>query len=137
VPITLKQFVRKPFSVQAVEVTAENMAEVAGWCGGQLRTSVGKNGQGVQSYIKVRVKYPLKDRQTMAYVGDWVVTALDQSGQSFKVYTPKAFEMSFDELEKDLMDTLARMDERAVREDKLEEDGVFPEELTYSNDARI
>lgn len=81
-----EKFVRKTFVVDAVEVTAENMEEVAKWCGGDVRTKDG------QKYIRVRVYRPIGDRQTQAFVGDRVLYA----GTGYKVYTPGAFEKSFD-----------------------------------------
>lgn len=135
--IQTKKFVRKPFSVEAVEVTEENMTEVAQWCSGQLCKSAGKNGKGVQSYIKVDVKRPLVPRQTQAYAGDWVVTASDEKVKGFKVYTPRAFAESYDAVVEHMYETLERMGERAAEEEKVEqEETLFPEELRYSNLAR-
>lgn len=125
------KYMRKPFFVEAVEVTAENIAEVAQWCHGSLRQSAGPGGRRPQKYIKVNVKRPLTPRQTMAYVGDWVVTASDQTIRGFKVYTPRAFEQSFDAVVEDMFKTLERMEERAQAEDRAEEqeETLFPEEL--------
>lgn len=91
--IEIYKYARKPFVVDAVQVTAENMAEVAHWCNGEVRTV---KESGVSSvigtqYVAVRVKRPLTARQTKAFAGDWVLA----SGPSFKVYTPGAFEKSF------------------------------------------
>jgi len=91
------KFVRKPFYIDAVQVTAENINDVAEWCQGDIRTHgpaksapAGETGQ--EKYIKVRVNRPLNPRQTQAFVGDWVLYA----GTGFKVYTNKAFEGSFE-----------------------------------------
>lgn len=90
--IQTTQFVRKPFVIEAVEVTAENINEVAEWCSGEVRggTVVG----GEEKHVKVKVQHPLNERQTKAFVRDWVLKA----GAGFKVYTPKAFANSFDRL---------------------------------------
>lgn len=80
-------YVRKPFSVAAVRVTEENIDRVARWCKGEVT----KNSSGAK-YIKVEVSRPLNERQTQAFVGDWVLSA----GNGYKVYTNKAFEQSFD-----------------------------------------
>lgn len=82
-----QKYVRKPFFVDAVQVTAENLADVAEWCGGDVRTA------GQAQYIKVRVVRPLNERQTKAMIGDWVLYA----GTGFKVYTPKAFSGAFEQ----------------------------------------
>lgn len=81
-----KKYARKPFSVDAVQITADNMEEVASWAQGEVREE-----NGVK-YVHVRVHRPLNERQTKGYVGDWVLYA----GTGYKVYTDKAFEGSFD-----------------------------------------
>ena len=81
------QYARKPFVIDAVRVTAENIEEVAEWCEGEVRTK-----KDASKYIKVAVQRPMNDRQTMAFAGDWVLKA----GMGFKVYTQKAFEASFE-----------------------------------------
>lgn len=83
------KFVRKPFYVDAVQVTDENMHEVAQWCGGQVQQELTQ----VKPYIKVRVHRPLNERQSRAFVGDWVLYGVTGG---YKVYTPKAFENSFE-----------------------------------------
>lgn len=85
-----EQYIRKPFEVDAVQVTEENIEEVAKWCMGDIRHKTGP-GRGVLNYIKVRVHRPLNARQTEAYVGDWVLYA----NKGYKVYTEKAFNDSF------------------------------------------
>jgi len=82
-PIT---YVRKPFAVEAAQVTEENFLDVALWCGGEVREA------GEKQYIKVPVKRPMNDRQTRANVGDWVLS----SGDGFKVYSKSAFYGSFE-----------------------------------------
>jgi hypothetical protein len=89
------QFVRKSFPVDAVRVTEENLEEVARWCDGELRNAEDADrpvGAVGDQYIKVRVHNPLTERQTKAFVGDWVLYA----GKGYKVYTDKAFRKSFD-----------------------------------------
>jgi hypothetical protein len=80
-------YVRKPFYVDAVQVTKENMVEVAGWCGGEIRTT--KNNT---KYIFVRVIRPIKESQCMAFVDDWVLGA----GTSYKVYKDRIFRETFE-----------------------------------------
>ena len=79
-------FRRKTFFVTAVQVTKENMSDVAEWCNGTL-TQKGDN-----SFIKVNVKRALSRRQTEAHVDDWVLS----NGVGFKVYTPTAFANNFE-----------------------------------------
>ena len=81
------RFVRKPFYVDAVQVTAENIDAVAVWCNGDI-VEVSKTNK----HIRVRVLRALNERQTKAYIGDWILYA----GTGYKVYTPAAFAKSFD-----------------------------------------
>lgn len=97
-----RRFTRKPFDVDAVQVTAENMDEVARWCQG----NVVDNGRD-DKHIKVRVIRVLSERQTQAFVTDWVLYA----GTGYKVYTNRAFKNSFEPL-----DGVAK--DRAVQESK-------------------
>lgn len=85
--LEIGKYVRKPFHIDAVRVTDENIGEVASWASGEVRTD--SDGS---KYVKVRVHHPLNPRQTQAYVGDWVLFA----GTGYKVYTPKAFTNSFE-----------------------------------------
>jgi hypothetical protein len=91
--ITPEKYVRKPFEIDAVRVSKSNMEEVAGWCGGVIHfvdhAGVEKNKT---AYIKVRVERALKENQTRAFVGDWVLKA----GKGYKVYTHRAFEACFE-----------------------------------------
>jgi len=121
--LTPVKYSRKPFDVEAVELSPENIDEVALWCGGEVRTSdLSKTGgqEGYQQYIKVPVKRPLNDRQTRAYYGDWVV---GQDG-SFKVYTPKAFTSSFQKQAEHMLETVERMDKNAEQDEKLDFEDV-------------
>lgn len=94
--IEIKKAVRKEFHVDEVQVTSENMAAVAEWCQGEVRTEEHENAEKgrtvIDRYVKVRVHRPLNDRQTKAYVGDHVLYA----GSGYKVYTDKAFNNSFE-----------------------------------------
>lgn len=85
--IQASKFVRKPFFVDAVLVTAENIRDVAEWCNGEVRID-----DNSRAFIKVRVVRPLNERQTMAFVGDWVLYA----GTGYKVYSSKAFVQVFE-----------------------------------------
>lgn len=86
--LQIAQFTRKPFIVEAVQVTAENMFEVAAWCKGEIK----KAPDGKQ-YIKVEVARPMHERQTMAFVKNWVLSA--ETG--FKVFGDKPFVHSYQE----------------------------------------
>lgn len=81
---------RKAFTVEAVQVTAENMAEVAEWCGGEIKSK--PNRGRTENYIQVPTHRPLNEKQTQAFVSDWVL----ESNSGFKVYTDKPFRASFE-----------------------------------------
>lgn len=86
-------YTRKPIHVEAVQVTEENLYEVAAWCDGEV--IINQTSRTGERYIKVKVNNPLNVRQTKAFVGDWVL----KSKHGFKCYTPKAFEKAFEKPE--------------------------------------
>lgn len=98
--IKTEGYSRKPFHVDSVQVTVENMEEVAAWCAGEIRTGKkvirDENNKIIDRkdvlFIKVDILRPLHERQTKAHYGDWVL--LSDSG--FKVYTGHAFEKAFE-----------------------------------------
>jgi len=91
----IKTFDRKPFSVEAVQVTRENMKDVAEWCGGKVdtKTTPTKNGTKREKFVKVPTTKPMNEKQTQAFVTDWVLL----SDKKFKVYTHRAFVHTFQE----------------------------------------
>lgn len=89
--VETNRFVRKPFFVDAVQVTRDNMYQVADWCFGTVVTKDDKD-EDITPYIQVRVLQPLREKQTKAYPTNWVLYA----GRGYKIYTDKAFKASFD-----------------------------------------
>lgn len=81
-----RTYVNKPFEIEAVQVTEENISEVADWCKGHV--IVGNK----EIHIKVQVRLPRNERQTQARYGDWVLV----TGRGPKVYTDVAFHKSYD-----------------------------------------
>lgn len=88
--IVTTKFIRKPFLIDGIQVTEENMDEVAVWCKAPIQTT-----DSGQRYVAVDTKNPLKQRHAQAFVGDWVLYA--RAG--YKVYTPQAFAKSFEEVQ--------------------------------------
>jgi hypothetical protein len=90
-----QKFQKKPLIVEAIQVTAENFLEVANWCSGEVTEPDGTpalaDSRGDQQYIHVRVLNPMHERQTKAFIGDWVLYA----GRGFKVYKDRAFRGTF------------------------------------------
>ena len=95
--IQTQEYARKPLLVQAVQVTEENMADVAEWCGGEVRTAPEKADSPAGNYIHVKVFRALDQRLTKAFVNDWVLFA----NNGYKVFTPKAFSAGFDLVQAD------------------------------------
>lgn len=120
-PLEIGNYVRKPFAVQAVEVTADNIHEVAEWCQGEIKQE--DPAEGVfgpsKEYIRVEVKRAMNERQSRAYYGDWVLSA-SQGPAGFKVYTPKAFLGSFERQVDHMINTVQRMNDRAEKEEVAE-----------------
>lgn len=91
-----EKFSRKPFTVEAVQVTAENMEEVAKWTKGTIHETAPeiaeKFNKPIQKWIQIEVQHSMNDRQTKAFEGDYVLFA----NRGFKIYTAKAFERNFE-----------------------------------------
>ena len=93
--VKLTKYQRKPSYVDAVQVTAENMNELAKWCNGKIRvTRPRDDGRQPANYIHVPVEKSRNKRETMAFEGDW--TLVPEPG--CKVCTERAFEYQFDEV---------------------------------------
>lgn len=124
--LEIDKYVRKPFAVDAVCVSEENMREVAKWCGGQVRRLPRWDPRSGTKFISVNVFKALNERQTQAFVGDWVLSS-GTGPNGFKVYTPRAFETSFEKEAERMLEVVGRMEERAEREEEEEEDAeVIP-----------
>lgn len=79
---------RKDIFVDYVQVTSENMEELARWCKGKIRRT--PNGA---KYIYVNVLYPKEPKQSKAFVGDFLL----YSPTGFKVYTERGFHKAFED----------------------------------------
>ncbi len=92
----LTKYQRRKFVVEGVQVTEDNMNKVASWCGGTIELTRPKSApagdDGRRPYIKVNVIRAMNAKQTMAFPGDWVLSA----GNGFKVYTNASFEKQFE-----------------------------------------
>jgi len=101
--IQTRKFARKPYYVDEIQVTEENMEAVAEWCGGDIRRLHGKK------YINVQVERPLNKRQTRAFVGDHILFA-----GGYKVYPDRAFEKSFEPVDSNPASDLPISDQQAA-----------------------
>lgn len=89
--------VRKSFPAEGVQVTKENFVEVAEWCNGVLHSEPDDQGNQVP-FIKVEVTRPLNEKQTKAFVSDWIVKV----GHGFKIFNIHSFERSFEQTWEDV-----------------------------------
>ena len=86
-----KKFTRRTFEVEAVRVTAENMSEVAEWCGGTVCPEDPE--KTVPAFITVNATRPVNIRQTQAFAGDWVLRSPGKN--TYKVYTNRSMNQAF------------------------------------------
>jgi hypothetical protein len=91
--LEVEKFTRRPFDVDAVRVTEDNLDEVAKWCQGEVRRTPSSERSRWPRYVYVRVHHPRTPRDNKAFPGNWVVYA---DGQGFKVYPHGAFDWSFE-----------------------------------------
>lgn len=98
--VVATKYVRKPLYVDAVQVTEENFEAVAKWCMGDITRNDGAEnptyqGEPKAHHIRIRVHNPQSQRQTKAFVGDWIL----YTDRGYKIYTEKAFKDNFDQVE--------------------------------------
>lgn len=92
--ITTTQYMKKPLYVDAVRITRGNFSEVSKWCRGEIQTERADAPQNAgKKFIKVQAHNPINQRQTKAFIGDWVL----KTDRGYKIYTHKSFTESFDE----------------------------------------
>lgn len=91
-----KQYTRKPFPVSAVQVTLQNIQEVAEWCKGEIEYRDTKMMGTVTPLpvIKLKGQGDNRGKDFEAALGCWVV----ELKGSFRSYKPAQFEASFDEI---------------------------------------
>lgn len=97
------QFVRRPFQVEAVQITEENLQEVA-----ELVGKVQTKG-GVTYIVLDRRIVPNINR---AYIGWW----LTRVGDNYRCYAQKVFKNQFIEYEEVISFTFAESDEEEDNE---------------------
>lgn len=91
----IKQFTRKPFPVSAVQVTLQNVEQIAEWCKG---TVVMRSTKMMGTFTDLPVivlpgQGDSRGRDVEAALGCWIV----ELKGSFRCYKPAQFEASFDE----------------------------------------
>lgn len=94
----IREFERRSFAVNAVEVDLNNVEEVAAWCKGEVTTEKVKmiGTETVLPCIKLKGQGDKKDQTFTASLGHWVV----ELKGSFRVYKPQQFKQAFVEKRK-------------------------------------
>jgi hypothetical protein len=105
-----KQYTRKPFPVSAVQVTLQNIEEVAEWCKGEIEYRDTKMMGTVTPLpiVKLKGQGDNRGKDFEAALGCWVV----ELKGSFRSYKPAQFEASFDELAQDGLSVLVDVPEK-------------------------
>lgn len=90
---TLKSYVRKSFRVKAIQITEQNMADVAEWCGGLVRQPdevEWKDKQPKGAFIQLAEG--AEGRKYIGTVGCWVI----QKGENFRIFHDLLFRQTFE-----------------------------------------
>lgn len=77
--------------VEAAQVTADNMVDMAGWANGTVKTDQ-RDGKTIP-YVQINAK-TRNTRFGKAYEGDWIV----KMGRSYRVYPDQEFKRNFETL---------------------------------------
>jgi hypothetical protein len=99
---------RKPFRVQAIQVTDDNLTDLAEWCGGWVKLE--EDGfDTFKSYVDVPIAKPAgryRLQRVRAYVGDWLVRLTEDN--VFKIYKTRSFLEIFEEVasEEKMLDSI-------------------------------
>lgn len=93
------RLMRKAFFAVGAKVTAENIEQLAEWCGGVVI-----DDDPAHPYIRVPVIRATSRKQTEARIGLWVTMTEHLGEPSFKVYRPEWLEREFDIIDERLPD---------------------------------
>lgn len=89
----LIEVTRKTFRAIAVKVTAENIQEVADWCGGVV-TATPLMGSGIAHYIELTRRSGKRiTGRSFVFPGQWIT----KNGEQFTVYKHANFMGTFDQ----------------------------------------
>lgn len=110
-----KTYRRKTFTVQAIQVTVDNMKGLAEWCGGNVivyfpdisrQSGDYRAGQTCVEVVIGRVNG--REQKARAYPGDWITKLND--ADDFRVYRDKTFLQAFEEVRSEIEKRVAVMD---------------------------
>lgn len=102
---------RNSFEVEAVQITEENIIDVAVWCGGKLYQSL---EHFPKRYIAMRITSAARAHNVKAWAGDWITFAKGE----FKHHKDKTFRQTFHQKTVSFEDVLAVLDDFIVGVDE-------------------
>jgi hypothetical protein len=123
---------RKPFPIRYVVVTEQNIKDVALWSNGV----VGGSGRAV--FIRLLDKAAINTQQTKAFVGDVIVEAGELEKKTYKKFTRKAFNKTFEKIQTQVIHKDAT-DGKFVSPEEAEANpaGTFSEVVELPRDAGL
>ena len=129
----IEKFIRRPFEVRAVQVTPQNAAEVAQWCGG----TVGKAKYKLLGSFDTELDTVIvpgsgvsQGKTFVAKIGSWVV----ELDGSFRVYRKRQMQEMFSRTHEMLSGELKPGD---LVQDRDENDGVRQGVVKYTNQTLV
>ena len=129
----IENFIRRPFDVRAVQVTPQNAAEVAQWCGG----TVGKAKYKLLGSFDTELDTVVvpgsgvsQGKTFVAKIGSWVV----ELDGSFRVYRKRQMQEMFSRTHEMLSEGLKPGD---LVQDRDENDGVRQGVVKYTNQTLV
>jgi hypothetical protein len=99
----LRKYTRKPFAVNAVQVSLQNIDQVAEWCRGTIEQVPTKmlGTETLLPVIRLRGQGNDRGKEQVATLGCFVV----ENKGSFRSYKPAQFEASFDTMDEEQEET--------------------------------
>jgi hypothetical protein len=91
--LEIEKVIRKVRPVEAVKVTEDNIAEVAGWCGGLVVPPGHLDNTSDKPYIHVTVRNPRRTEDSQAKPDMWIVK---EDFRSFRVLNGKQYRNSYE-----------------------------------------
>lgn len=123
----IKEYTRKTFPVNAVQVTLENIEQVADWCKGTIEQVETKmlGTVAMLPVIKLKGQGENRGKDFVATLGCYVV----EFKGSFRVYKPVQFDASFEEKVSSVTEDTIQEEENQPMESPLREGGLGNLEL--------
>lgn len=97
-----KTYRRKTFTVQAIQVSTDNLRGLAEWCGGRIGQEQDfLREPGVKPFVEVVIGVVNgRTKKARAYPGDWITKLHDAN--NFRVYRNDSFVEAFEEVRSEI-----------------------------------